>query len=136
MELSKKALEEVTFHTRGRWYRGDEVDAFLEELVVSVDQAERERLELRQELKDLKGQVAKLQEALRGKEAECGSLREEKAPLTRGERICQDLEQERDELIAEIKQLRRFREEFRDAVRGDAKALLGYLEELSSDQLL
>ncbi len=136
MELSKKALEEVAFHSRGRWYRGDEVDAFLEELMVSVDQAEREQAELRQEVKNLKSQTAKLKETLQSREEEYGSLRGDKHPLTRGERICRELEQERDELIAEIKQLRRFREEFREAVRDDAKELLNRLEQFSSDQLL
>lgn len=51
-------------------------------------------------------------------------------------RIVEELEQERDELIANIKMLRRFRDNFKTAIRNDAAKFLQNLEEMESNGLL
>ena len=54
----------------------------------------------------------------------------------RRRRVCQDLEQERDQLISDIKALRSYRETCRKAVEEDARALLRQVERLPSEKLL
>lgn len=56
--------------------------------------------------------------------------------LERDRRICKELEQERDELIESIRQLRSFREAFRKQVEQDSKQVLELLGRFASDQLL
>jgi len=51
-------------------------------------------------------------------------------------RIVEELEQERDELITNIKMLRRFRDNFKTAIRNDAAKFLQNLEEMESSGLL
>ena len=41
MELTKDALRDVSFRARGKWYRGEDVDGFLAELMVALDEAEQ-----------------------------------------------------------------------------------------------
>ena len=43
MELTREALRAVEFRSRGQWYQARQVDQFIEELTVAVDQAQRER---------------------------------------------------------------------------------------------
>lgn len=155
MELTKQALEEIRFRTKGNWYRSEEVDAFIEELTVSIDEAERQRdslnaenRRLRQDLEksgtqldSLRMELTKLQ-ALRDEHEKAEApIREAPAEPPSGtavhqKRVCEELEKERDELIEEIKLLRRFREEFRVSVERDAKTLLEQLQKLPSDTLL
>ncbi len=126
MELTKKALEDVKFRTRGRWYNAEEVDAFLEELTVAVDGAERELQESRQENRRLWRELDVLKEAPAPEPDSVEARR----------RICQELERERDELIQDIKALRRFRETFRESVAQDAASLSERVKGLGSDKLL
>ena len=133
MELTKDALRDVSFRARGKWYRGEDVDGFLAELMVALDEAEREK----QELED---DVRRLERELHAAKEETEHLKQHltetlQAP-SHQELVCAELEKERDELIEGIKLLRRFREEFRNKVQGDAEELLQNIQRLPSDQLL
>ena len=119
MELTKDALRDVSFRARGKWYRGEDVDGFLAELMVALDEAEREKQELEDDVRRLKQHLTETLQA-----------------PSHQELVCAELEKERDELIESIKLLRRFREEFRNKVQGDAEELLQNIQRLPSDQLL
>lgn len=149
MELTKKALEDVRFRTKGRWYSAEQVDAFIEELIVGADGLERETDRLRGEVRGLERDLEAARREAAGLREELEALRdaskEPPAPkpevavptsLEHQRKVCGELERERDELIADIKVLRRFRETFREAVERDAKGLLGRLETLDSEKLL
>lgn len=159
MELTKKALEDVRFRTKGKWYSAEQVDAFLEELTVTVDGAERELEELRGEtrglerdLKEAREENARLEQSLQAAQQESKAFQQEAqalreqsaAPAAKPEpdsaahqrRVCEELERERDELIADIKALRSFRETFRKAVEQDAASLAQQAKGLGSDKLL
>ena len=120
MRDMKEAIERVQFRTRGKWYLAQQVDSFLEELSVRADQESRERDSL---------------------EREAGTLREEKAHLEvelreAVSRLVQQLEQERDGLIQDIKALRQFRDSLCRQVAQEAQTLLRQVEELSSQKLV
>lgn len=133
MELTKDALRDISFRARGKWYRGEDVDGFLAELTVALDESEREKQELEDDVRHLERELHAAKE-----EAEClkQHLAETSQTPSHQELVCAELEKERDELIENIKLLRRFREEFRDKVRDDAEALLKTIGRLPSDQLL
>lgn len=150
MELTREALRAVEFRSRGQWYQARQVDQFIEELTVAVDQAQRERDTLRQKLEEARSQREELAAKTAALEEEAQALAQEKAALEealaaqpkrpaweeRQHRVLEDLSAERDQLIADIKALRRFRESFREAVRKDAQALLEQAEGLPSEKLL
>ncbi len=142
MELTRKALEDVKFRARGRWYNAEQVDAFLEELTVAVDETERELREFRQEEQARSRELESLREETARLQRECASLRKRAetvpAPDPAGSRrrVCEELERERDSLIQDIKALRRFRETFRQAVEKDAGDLLERAGSLGSEKLL
>lgn len=121
MELTRQVLDDVKFEAKGRWYNADQVDDFLEELAESVDQAQKETARLRQELRALRGEVR--------------AVRVEKGQWE-GRRHGQDLEQEQQSLLEDVKALRQFREQFRQAVERDAEKLLEQAQSLGSDRLL
>ena len=116
MELTREALAQVKFRTRGQWYDALQVDQFIEELMAAADRQEEEAQGLRERLRALE--------------------RESRAARTPSQGETQPLEEERDQLIADIKALRRFRESFREAVRRDAQALLEQAENLGSENML
>lgn len=150
MELTREALRAVEFRSRGQWYQARQVDQFIEELTVAVDQAQRERDTLRQKLEEARCQREELAAKAAALEEEAQALAQEKAALEealaaqpkrpaweeRQHRVLEDLSAERDQLIADIKALRQFRESFREAVRKDAQELLEQAEGLPSEKLL
>lgn len=134
MELTREALAQVKFRTRGQWYDALQVDQFIEELMAAADRQEEESRLLREEwmarLAQATEEAQGLRERLRALE------RESRAARTPAQGETQPLEEERDQLIADIKALRRFRESFREAVRKDAQALLEQAESLPSQEAL
>lgn len=134
MELTREALAQVKFRTRGQWYDALQVDQFIEELMAAADRQEEESRLLREEwmarLAQATEEAQGLRERLRALE------RESRAARTPAQGETQPLEAERDQLIADIKALRRFRESFREAVRKDAQALLSQAGNLGSENML
>ncbi len=134
MELTREALAQVKFRTRGQWYDALQVDQFIEELMAAADRQEEESRLLREEwmarLAQATEEAQGLRERLRALE------RESRAARTPAQGETQPLEAERDQLIADIKALRRFRESFREAVRKDAQALLSQVGDLGSEKML
>lgn len=134
MELTREALAQVKFRTRGQWYDALQVDQFIEELMAAADRQEEEARLLREEwmarLAQATEEAQGLRERLRALE------RESRAARSPAQGETQPLEAERDQLIADIKALRRFRESFREAVRKDAQALLSQVGDLDSEKML
>ena len=134
MELTREALAQVKFRTRGQWYDALQVDQFIEELMAAADRQEEESRLLREEwmarLAQATQEAQGLRERLRALE------RESRAARSPAQGETQPLEEERDQLIADIKALRRFRESFREAVRKDAQALLSQVGDLDSEKML
>ncbi len=134
MELTREALAQVKFRTRGQWYDALQVDQFIEELMAAADRQEEESRLLREEwmarLAQATEEAQGLRERLRALE------RESRAARSPAQGETQPLEAERDQLIADIKALRRFRESFREAVRKDAQALLSQVGDLGSEKML
>ena len=134
MELTREALAQVKFRTRGQWYDALQVDQFIEELMAAADRQEEESRLLREEwmarLAQATEEAQGLRERLRALE------RESRAARSPAQGETQPLEEERDQLIADIKALRRFRESFREAVRKDAQALLSQVGDLGSENML
>ena len=134
MELTREALAQVKFRTRGQWYDALQVDQFIEELMAAADRQEEESRLLREEwmarLAQATEEAQGLRERLRALE------RESRAARTPAQGETQPLEAERDQLIADIKALRSFRESFREAVRKDAQALLSQVGDLGSEKML
>lgn len=134
MELTREALAQVKFRTRGQWYDALQVDQFIEELMAAADRQEEESRLLREEwmarLAQATEEAQGLRERLRALE------RESRAARTPAQGETQPLEAERDQLIADIKALRRFRESFREAVCKDAQALLSQVGDLGSEKML
>lgn len=119
MELTRKALESVRFQTKGKWYRAQQVDELIEEIIIREEEASRSRRELEQRCARLERELAEFKKTASRTEAE-------KSPL----------EQEQEQLLKSIKQLRRLRDEFRRVVKSDAQALLEKMDGLESDGLL
>lgn len=134
MELTREALAQVKFRTRGQWYDALQVDQFIEELMAAADRQEEESRLLREEwmarLAQATEEAQGLRERLRALE------RESRAARSPAQGETQPLEEERDQLIADIKALRRFRESFREAVRKDAQELLDQVGNLASENML
>lgn len=134
MELTREALAQVKFRTRGQWYDALQVDQFIEELMAAADRQEEEARLLREEWM---ARLAQATEEAQGLRERLHALeRESRAARTPAQGETQPLEAERDQLIADIKALRRFRESFREAVRKDAQALLSQVGDLDSEKML
>lgn len=134
MELTKEALAQVKFRTRGQWYDALQVDQFIEELMAAADRQEEESRLLREEWM---ARLAQATEEAQGLREQLRALeRESRAARSPAQGETQPLEAERDQLIADIKALRRFRESFREAVRKDAQALLSQVGDLGSEKML
>lgn len=134
MELTKKALEDVKFRTRGRWYSAEQVDEFLEELAVAADEAEREWKTLTVKVRELGEQVENLREENVRLWKQTQELK--KSICTPKETPADELEQERDRLIEDIKALKKFRSSFQQAVERDAASLSEQLKAMESYKLL
>lgn len=134
MELTREALAQVKFRTRGQWYDALQVDQFIEELMAAADRQEEESRLLREEWM---ARLAQATEEAQGLRERLHALeRESRAARSPAQGETQPLEEERDQLIADIKALRRFRESFREAVRKDAQALLSQVGDLDSEKML
>ena len=116
MELTRQVLDDAKFETRGRWYNADQVDAFLDELAAAIEGSRQEADRLRQEVQALKG---KLQQA--------GKPAPQHGPSPA---------EERARLLEDVRVLKQFREQFRQAVEQDAPRLLQQARHLDSDKLL
>ena len=136
MELTREALAQVKFRTRGQWYDALQVDQFIEELMAAADRQEEESRLLREEWMARLAQATEEAQGLRERERLRALERESRAARSPAQGETQPLEEERDQLIADIKALRRFRESFREAVRRDAQALLEQAENLGSENML
>lgn len=134
MELTKEALVGARFRTRGKWYSAGQVDAFLEELTVSVDEAQREKTDLWEKIRRLERRLEEEQEENTRLREKCVELENAARFPDRGK--WEELERERDQLIQDIRALRRFRETFREAVKKDAEGLLCQAGSLDSEELL
>lgn len=134
MRDMKEAIERVQFRTRGKWYLAQQVDSFLEELSVRVDQESRERDSLEREAGTLREEKAHLEVELR--EAVSRLVQQEAPPQKPPQPSAQELEQERDGLIQDIKALRQFRDSLCRQVAQEAQTLLRQVEELSSQKLV
>ena len=119
MKLTKQAIDTVKFRSRGKWYHAGQVDAFLEELLVAVDETERELAEGKSMVRVLTGQL----ESLQGENAQLRGRAEEARTS-------------RDRLIQDIKALQDFREAFRASIERDAASVAEQLKGFSSDKLL
>lgn len=67
MELTRKRIDEVKFRTKGDWYSIQQVDAFLEEVAVGVEEFNREKAAQEAQITTLaqeKEQLAQEKEAL------------------------------------------------------------------------
>ncbi len=135
MDRTKETLKHAEFRTKGKWYLALEVDSFLDQLSVSLEEDARETEELEEKLRTLRQENARLEEELKEAQGKLERWKEQSAE-ERQRRVCQELEQERDLLIQDIKALRQFRESFRDAVAQDAERLIQQMEELVSSKLL
>ena len=133
MDLTKELLAGASFRAKGKWYAAQQVDAFLEELSVRLEEDSREREELAEDARALRWENARLREELAAKAAPPAEALPPEDPRLP---VCRDLERERDSLLQDIKALRRFRESFRQAVEEDAQSLLRQVEGLPSEKLL
>ncbi len=150
MKLTKEDLEKVKFQSHGRWYNAQQVDAFLDELAVAADGAERDLGEAQKRLRALNQQVEELLEENRQlrEQREAPATAPDPQPIASRRRELEqrlreveeeenrELKKERDRLIQDIKALRSFRETFRKAVEEDAAALETQLRRFGSDHLL
>ena len=131
MDLTKELLAGASFRAKGKWYAAQQVDAFLEELSVRLEEDSREREELAEDARALRRENARLREELAAAKAappaEALPPEDPRLPLLRS----------MDALSrSAIKALRRFRESFRQAVEEDAQSLLRQVEGLPSEKLL
>lgn len=133
MERAKEALARARFRAKGKWYLAQQVDSFLEELSVLAEEDSREGEEALERVEALQRENRQLKGEL---EAVKASLAQQKAasPQEHQRRVCQELEQERDGLIQDIKALRRYRESFRQGLQQEAEKFLEELETGSSFQ--
>lgn len=121
MKLESEALKQLQFRSKGKWYDGRQVDAFLDELMTAVTQNEEERNETLDKLAQL--------------QTENDDLRRRVEELTAAQ-LPETPEQERQRLLDDIKALRAFRERFRAAVEEDVSQFAAQARRFSSDELL
>lgn len=140
VEAMKKALEEVTFRARGKWYDGRQVDEFIEKMIVAAEQGRREIETLQREIQNmnwkletLKQENAHLWQELNAAKSTALSQPAPSKPIPPEQ---PSLEQQRADLLQDIKDLRRFRDAFRKAVEKDAGALADSLRDMDSSKLL
>lgn len=140
VEAMKKALEEVTFRARGKWYDGRQVDEFIEKMIVAAEQGRREIETLQREIQNmnwkletLKQENAHLWQELNAAKSAALSQPAPPKPIPPEQ---PSLEQQRADLLQDIKDLRRFRDAFRKAVEKDAGALADSLRDMDSSKLL
>lgn len=135
MELTKKALEDVKFRTRGRWYSAEQVDDFIEELAASAEKAERDWQSLNRKVEDLTDKIESLREENVRLWQQTQQLRAEVKSAPKCDPNS-ELKAEREQLLSDIKALKKFRQSFCEAVERDAASLKDRLTELESFKML
>lgn len=134
MKLTRKDLAEVKFRAKGKWYNARQVDEFMDELTVAVEEAGRELSEVRSSAKLLTAQMEALREEnekLRAQLNESG-----KSKLSPAQRSENETPEERARLIEDIKALKALRARFLEAIRRDVAAFGEEAERFSLDDLL
>ncbi len=115
----------VKFTRRGKGYDTAEVDAFLDELVDDVRNAEKKIQEREAELEEAQKSIVKAlmtaQTAAQNTESEAKSNADAIMENSRAEaqKIISDAETEQQELLESIKKMREFANNYRDAVMRD-----------------
>ena len=88
MDLTKELLAGASFRAKGKWYAAQQVDAFLEELSVRLEEDSREREELAEDARALRRENARLRVAVAADKAappaETNPPAGPRAPLSRG----------------------------------------------------
>ena len=112
MDLTKELLAGASFRAKGKWYAAQQVDAFLEELSVRLEEDSREREELAEDARALRRENARLREELAA--AKAAPPAEALPPEDPRLPVCRDLERERDSLLQDIKALRQALEPYVD----------------------
>ncbi len=131
MELNKKTLEEVRFKTKGKWYDGRQVDAFIDEIIASLDELEYpdyapEESEAPERIDSAEIELAAARAAMSGDEMKLRDLRAEIERLTA----------QKDELTRNISLLKSFKEQFKASVGKDIDEIKEKLDSFTSDALL
>ena len=152
MELTKEALDNVRFRTKGLWYNAQQVDTFLEQLTAAVEQEEKLRGEMQEEASALRSHAeeqlaeiaslkAQLEEtrqnietALRENESVKAALAEETAKVA--ELQTEEHIKERETLLQDVKALRALRDQFRAALEQDLTDFTEKLQNLNSGTML
>lgn len=129
MALTEDMVANVTFRTKGRWYRAEEVDAFLEEVLVGVHQFQREEDRLTGKMEYLEKQVARLQEE--NKKLRAGVAKKRPSPAQQETEVLQALRQQQEQLIEDIKGLQLLRKKLYETIRQDTAQLLQEAEKLA-----
>lgn len=65
MDLTKKALEEVRFKSKGRWYDAKQVDDFIDEVIEGVEQNEKKLAEMQRDKEKLEKEITEVEAQLR-----------------------------------------------------------------------
>jgi DivIVA domain-containing protein len=129
MALTEDMVANVTFRTKGRWYRAEEVDAFLEEVLVGVHQFQREEDRLTGKMEYLEKQVARLQEE--NKKLRAGAAKKRPSPAQQETEVLQALRRQQEQLIEDIKGLQLLRKKLYETIRQDTAQLLQEAEKLA-----
>ena len=152
MELTKEALDNVRFRTKGLWYNAQQVDTFLEQLTAAVEQEEllreerqaeasalRERVE--EQLAEIAALKAQLEEARQSIETALQETENTKAALAEETAKVAELQteehvRERETLLQDVKALRALRDRFRAAMEQDLTDFTEKLRNLTSAGML
>lgn len=116
MKLTKEELNGVAFKAKGKWYDGEEVDDFIDELVIEVEKENVKKHELIKKVKYFEELVAKL--ALNGEDKERDKTLINKNKRKKEDKqvdesaifelmVCDEIIKERNRLIEEVRQLKK-----------------------------
>lgn len=129
MALTEDMVANVTFRTKGRWYRAEEVDAFLEEVLVGVHQFQREEDRLTGKMEYLEKQIVRLQEE--NKKLRASAAKKRPSPAQQETEVLQALRRQQEQLIEDIKGLQLLRKKLYETIRQDTAQLLQEAEKLA-----
>ncbi len=125
MRLTKENLQKARFMTKGKWYLGEQVDAFIDKVIEAVEKESAEKAELTDKLKKLEQE----QKALKENDKEV--LAQKDSSIAYQIMVCDELIKERNLLIEEIKVLQSQREELQKSLQ--TKALTEEKTEKTND---
>lgn len=114
MRLTKENLQKARFMTKGKWYLGEQVDAFIDKVIEAVEKESAEKAELTDKLKKLEQE----QKALKENDKEV--LAQKDSSIAYQIMVCDELIKERNLLIEEIKVLQSQREELQKSLQTKA----------------